>query len=162
MVVPGNGSHNSKIMFIGEAPGSIENETGLPFSGKSGTLLDNLLQQIGLVRQDVFITNLVKCRPPMNRNPSAKEIKSCLNFLLSQITILKPTLIVTLGNVPLSALLPKESISKSHGKLKHWKGVDLLPFYHPAAALYNPKLKPVLKKDFDTLSQIIKKSMTNI
>jgi DNA polymerase len=158
--VPGEGNPRSKIMFIGEAPGSSEDVKGEPFVGTAGKLLDTLLSQIGLSREQVFITNVVKCRPPGNRQPNPLEIKTCTPYLDRQILIIRPRLIVTLGShstayVFSKATLPFSSITQARGR--PCKAVILglqltiFPTFHPASALYNPDHKEILEHDFQLL-----------
>jgi len=163
--VPGEGSLNTKIMFIGEAPGAKEDEEGRPFVGAAGKLLTTLLESIGLRRENVFITNVVKCRPPHNRDPLDDEINSCLPYLIEQINIVKPKIIVTLGRISTKTVfqlgnLPFKSMSKDRGVIRKAKigevEVKILPTYHPAAALYNPKLRSKIESDFKALAKIYK------
>ena len=132
-------------MFIGEAPGFNEDKIGEPFIGRAGSLLEDLLDSIGLRKQDVYITNMVKCRPPKNRDPQKTEINSCKTYLDSQISIINPIVIVTLGRFSFAKFFPTIPISKARGEIKEWKGKIIFPMYHPAAALYNPSLKPRLQ-----------------
>lgn len=164
--VPGYGNYDSKIMFIGEAPGYWEDQKGLPFVGKAGKVLDELLDGIGLTREDVYITNVVKCRPPNNRDPTEEEIKACSPYLDQQIDIIKPKVIVTLGRHSTNYILKKfgfdlEPISKIHGKVFKAKTLFgtlyIFPTYHPAVALYRPQLKEELKQDFDILKSLLEK-----
>lgn len=162
MPVIGEGSLEAKIMFVGEAPGKKEALTGAPFCGASGKLLDELLSSINLKREDVYITNIVKDRPPENRDPTDQEIKIYGPFLNQQIEIIKPKIIATLGRFSMNYVFKKfmlekilEPISKMHGKTFKTKTgygiVKIIPLYHPAAAIYNQHLKETLKKDFLTL-----------
>jgi len=164
--VIGGGSHFAKIMFIGEAPGKKEAMTGKPFCGASGKFLDELLKSAGIKREDVYITNIVKDRPPENRDPTSKEIASYGPFLDRQIEIIKPKVIATLGRYSMQYVLEKfkissdlEPISKAHGKkfkVETSNGkIHIVPLYHPAAAIYNQHLKETLKKDFLILKKII-------
>ena len=153
--VPGEGNPNAEIMFIGEAPGFNEDKIGEPFIGRAGALLNHLLDTIGLERQDVYITNMVKCRPPKNRDPKETEIDSCNTYLDSQISIVNPTVIVTLGRFSFRKFFPDIPISKARGVTKEWNGKIIFPMYHPAAALYNPSLKPRLEHDFQKLNGLI-------
>ncbi|MEJ2776834.1 type-4 uracil-DNA glycosylase [Sulfolobaceae archaeon RB850M] len=157
--VPGEGPSNAKIMFIGEAPGENEDLEGRPFVGAAGKLLTKLIEEIlGLKRNEVFITNVVKCRPPNNRDPTEEEILACSPYLDSQIEVIKPKIIVTLGKHSTSYIFSKASItftsiSKVRGKWYVWKKgeeveIKVFPTYHPAAALYNPSLRKVLEEDF--------------
>ncbi len=157
-----DGSWDADIFFIGEAPGKDEDLQGKPFVGAAGKLLTQLIESIGLSREDVFITNIVKCRPPNNRDPLPKETEKCWNYLESQIKIVQPKLIVTLGRHSMAKFLPGLKISEVHGQPKKTKGLwqekqVYLPLYHPAFALYNPKNKDIIFKDFKKIPLIIKK-----
>ena len=154
--VPGSGNPNADIMFIGEAPGFNEDRIGEPFIGRAGSLLEDLLDSIGLRKQDVYITNMVKCRPPKNRDPQKTELNSCKTYLDSQISTINPIVIVTLGRFSFGKFFPNIPISKARGETKEWKGKIIFPMYHPAAALYNPSLKPRLQYDFQKLNEFIK------
>jgi DNA polymerase len=154
--VPGEGSLHADIMFIGEGPGREEDLSGRPFVGAAGKILDRLLASIGLERGDVFIGNIIKCRPPNNRVPNSKEVEACLQFLYGQIAIIQPTVIVTLGNIPLNTLVSdKLAIGAVHGQELSKDGFDFLPMYHPAAVLYHNELLSVLEKDFLKLSEVV-------
>ncbi len=146
--VPGEGTYDGEIVFIGEGPGKKEDELGRPFVGRAGELLDELLFVAGLKREDVFITNVVKCRPPDNRDPRKDEKKACLPYLRKQLEMIKPRVICTLGNHATSHFLGSGGISKKHGKVFEKDGLTIVPLYHPAAALYNPNLKEVMEEDF--------------
>jgi len=146
--VPGEGNGEPEIMFIGEAPGKNEDLQGKPFVGAAGKILDQLLSSINLSRNEVFITNLIKCRPPNNRDPIDQEIYNCANFLNEQIELLKPKMIVTLGRYSFSRFFPDKFISQDRGKLFKWKNVFIYPVYHPAAALRNSSIKIKLEQDF--------------
>ena len=152
--VPGSGDANAQIMFIGEAPGFNEDKNGHPFVGRAGNLLDQLLGLIGLDRDKVFITNMVKCRPPDNRDPQNDELKSCSTYINDQIKALSPKVIVTLGRFSFGKFFPRETITQSRGIVRKWNNIDILPMYHPAAALYNPSLRPRLEKDFQKLLEL--------
>lgn len=157
--VIGEGNPNSDIIFIGEAPGATEDQTGKPFAGRSGKLLNELLNSIKLEREQVYITNIVKFRPPKNRDPNKQEKEKCIPFLISEIQIIKPKLICTLGRHSLNFFMPNITISNAHGKLFDTEfqnnKIKLFPLYHPAAALYNPNQKETLFKDFTKLAKII-------
>lgn len=153
--VPGKGNPKSKIMIIGEAPGHNEDLKGIPFIGKSGRILDNLLISIGLDRTKIFITNIVKCRPPKNRNPNLTEISACSSFLDSQINTINPLIIITLGVFSLKKFLPGTPIKNARGSIHQWNGYNIYPIYHPAAALYNPTLLPKMESDFKNISRLI-------
>ena len=156
-LVFGEGSPDAKFMIIGEAPGEAEDNMGRPFVGAAGRLLDGLLESIGLIRADIFITNILKCRPPFNRNPAPIEEVSCVPFLDRQIAIIQPKVIITLGNYATKYMLDTDvGISKLHGNFYQNKNGRLIyPVYHPAAALYHPKLRLDLKIDFRKLKGIL-------
>lgn len=162
--VPGEGNPNAKILFIGEAPGAQEDKLGRPFVGASGKFLDEMLDSIGLQRADVFITNIVKFRPPDNRDPKPDEIKACLPSLLEQIRVIKPKIIVFLGRHSMNVFFPELKISEAHGKpmkraIKEAGNKQLeaifLPLYHPAAALYNGGMRQTLLEDFSKIPNIL-------
>jgi len=156
--VPGEGPVNSEIMFIGEGPGFYENEQGRPFVGQAGKLLEDLLSAIHLKRENVFITNVVKCRPPGNRDPLPEELAACAEYLERQIEAIQPRLIVTLGRYSMAKFLPNAKISDVHGQAAWVRGRLVVPMYHPAAALHQPSLKPALEKDFMRLPEYIKQA----
>lgn len=157
--VPGEGRSDAEIMFIGEGPGFYENEQGRPFVGPAGKLLDELLENIGLKRPDVFITNIVKCRPPNNRDPRPEEIDACTgDYLEKQIQAINPKVIVTLGRYSMGLFLPDAKISTVHGRPLSVKGRLIVPMYHPAAALHQPSLKPALLEDFSNLPELISRA----
>lgn len=153
--VPGIGPANAKIMFIGEGPGFHENEQGLPFVGAAGKLLDDLLASIGMRRADVFITNVVKCRPPGNRDPQPEELQACNAYLDRQIEILNPPVIVTLGRFSMAKFIANAKISQVHGRPKAIEGRLIVPMFHPAAALHQGSLKPLLEQDFKRLPEFV-------
>lgn len=153
--VPGAGPANAEIMFIGEGPGFHENEQGLPFVGAAGKFLDELLQGIGMKRTDVFIGNVVKCRPPGNRDPLPEELSACSEYLARQIQAINPKVIVTLGRYSMAHFLPNAKISEIHGQAARLKGRLVVAMYHPAAALHQQSLKPVLVEDFKHLPELI-------
>tara|TARA_A100001037_G_scaffold96274_1_gene87694 strand:+ start:4896 stop:5483 length:588 start_codon:yes stop_codon:yes gene_type:complete len=155
LTVPGHGDPNSKILIIGEAPGQNEDQKGIPFVGRAGHILDSLLESINIDRTKIFITNMVKCRPPQNRDPNVKEIIQCSDFLDHQISIINPLVIITLGRLSLKKFLPNTSIKIARGSIHKWKQYNIFPIYHPAAALYNPKLLPKMKSDFKKISSLI-------
>jgi uracil-DNA glycosylase family 4 len=165
--VSGEGSPNPKVMFIGEAPGFNEDQQGEPFVGKAGEVLNELLGLIGLKREDVYITNILKCRPPGNRDPEPSEIKACTPYLDRQIALIKPKITVTLGNFATSYILEKfglkpETIGKIHGKVFGISNLILstkiIPMYHTAAVLRNPGLRETLVEDFRVLKDIMQKA----
>jgi uracil-DNA glycosylase family 4 len=153
--VPGAGPADAQIMFIGEGPGFHENEQGLPFVGAAGNFLNELLQNVGYSREQVFITNVVKCRPPGNRDPLIEELQACDVYLERQIQVINPKVIVTLGRFSLHKFLPNAKISEVHGQAVRVKGRLVVPFYHPAAALHQPSLKGTVVADFAKLPQWI-------
>jgi len=153
--VPGDGSRTADVMFIGEGPGFYEDRDGLPFIGRAGNLLNELLATIGLRREDVYITNMVKCRPPNNRDPLPGELQACQPYLDEQLELVSPKVVVALGRYSFSKFFPGESISKARGKPRQWRNLIVYPMYHPAAALHNPKLRPVLENDFKNLPSLI-------
>ncbi len=138
----GTGNPKCKIMFIGEGPGADEDSTGIPFVGKAGKLMNQAFLSLGIERNDVYIANIVKCRPPNNRNPEKDEAKSCMDYLRNQVLVIKPKIIVLLGNVALKNILGEEyGITKSRGKWIEKKGILYMPTFHPAALLRNEGLK---------------------
>lgn len=160
--VPGDGDPKSEILFIGEGPGKKEDETGHPFVGAAGKFLDELLAAIGKTRTEVFVTNVVKCRPPENRDPEPDEITTCTDlFLWKQIELIAPKLICTLGRHSMGLFFPPEyKISQIHGQPKRVKGRVILPLYHPAAALYNGGMRQTLLYDFKKIPLVLKKIKT--
>ncbi|MBL7162426.1 MAG: uracil-DNA glycosylase [Anaerolineales bacterium] len=153
--VPGEGPISAEIMFIGEGPGFHENEQGRPFVGPAGQFLDELLGQVGMQRGDVFIGNVVKCRPPGNRDPRPEELAACDFFLEQQIQTINPKVIVTLGRFSMGKFIPNAKISEVHGLAMRVKGRLIVPMYHPAAALHQPSLRPVVENDFAQLPDLI-------
>lgn len=156
--VPGEGPPNSEIMFIGEGPGFHENEQGRPFVGAAGKFLEELLESIGLTREEVFITNVVKCRPPGNRDPQSEELDACSEYLERQIQAINPKVIVTLGRFSMARFLPNAKISDIHGQAAKIKNRLVVPMYHPAAALHQPSLRPTVQRDFSRLPELITNS----
>lgn len=153
--VPGEGPENAKMMFIGEGPGHNENQQGRPFVGAAGQFLEALLKSIGLKRSDVYICNVVKCRPPDNRDPLPAEIAACKDYLDRQIALIKPKLIVTLGRFSMAPYFPGESISKVHGQARKRGQQVVVAMFHPAAALHQPKYKTEIEADFKKLPQYL-------
>lgn len=156
--VPGAGNPNSTLMFIGEGPGFHENQQGLPFVGAAGSFLDELLDEAGLKREDVFITNVVKCRPPGNRDPQPEELEACKPYLERQITAINPDVIVTLGRFSMGHFINNGKISSIHGRSFWSNGRMIVPMYHPAAALHQPSLRSVVVEDFQKLPGMIKEA----
>lgn len=153
--VPGEGNPEARILLIGEAPGFHEDSQGKPFVGNSGKFLTQLLESAGLGREDVFITNVVKHRPPGNRDPLPDEMSACSHFLQQQIEIIDPDVIVTLGRFSMSMYFPGERIGRIHGQPKEVNGRFIVPMYHPAAALHNGALRPDLEADFQKLPRLL-------
>jgi len=146
--VPGEGPASPKIMFIGEAPGFHEDQQGRPFVGAAGQFLESLLQGIGLSRREVYICNVVKCRPPENRDPLPDELAACRPYLERQIAWFKPKMIVTLGRFSMELAYKGVSITKVHGMPKKVGSITYLPMFHPAAALHQPKYRSMIEQDF--------------
>src|SRR6266700_1105892 len=153
--VPGEGNPHAKIFFIGEGPGFHEDRQGRPFVGPAGQFLDELLSSINLKRADVFITNVVKCRPPNNRDPLPEEIQACNNYLDRQIAALEPRVIVTLGRYSMAKFFGNEKISSIHGRARKKDGYICIAMYHPAAALHQASLKDVIRDDFKKIPLVI-------
>lgn len=161
-VVPGEGSYTASVMFIGEGPGRDEDLQGRPFVGAAGKFLNELLGIIGLKRDDVFIGNVVKCRPPENRDPEPFEVEACWPYLVEQIKAIKPKLVVTLGRHSMGRFLPGLKISEVHGQPKRYIGIwqekqIYLPLYHPAVALYDARKRDIIIEDFKKIPIILKK-----
>jgi DNA polymerase len=154
-IVPGAGNADADVMFIGEAPGKNEDLTGEPFVGAAGKFLDQLLTGIGYRRQDVFITSIVKYRPPNNRDPRPSEKAVFLPYLLRQIEVIRPKLLVTLGRHSMEHFLPGAKISQVHGTLRHSGGMAVLPLLHPAAALYSHGMRQTIEHDFTQIPNIV-------
>ena len=159
-VVFGSGNADAGLMFVGEAPGANEDRQGLPFVGQAGKLLDKLLEEIGLTRADVFVVNVIKCRPPDNRDPHPNEIESCQGYLRSQVRLIEPTMICTLGNFATKLLRGDTTgISRVHGQEEVRtignRALRLYPLYHPAAALYTPSTLEALRADFERIPALL-------
>jgi DNA polymerase len=164
--VIGEGDHSAKIMFVGEAPGATEDKTGHPFCGRSGNILSELVESIGAKREDVYICNILKCRPPNNRNPQKSEINTCTPYLYEQIKIIKPKVICCLGNFSVHFIMEKfglkdiiKGISQIHGQVFNGENdevgkVKIAPMYHPAVATYNANMKTTLMEDFKILKDM--------
>ncbi|MCD6037702.1 MAG: putative uracil glycosylase superfamily protein, partial [Nitrososphaeraceae archaeon] len=155
--VPGDGQLSSKIMFVGEAPGKNEDEQGKPFVGAAGMILNQALEKAGIKRAEVFITNVVKCRPPGNRVPENDERSICRQYLDRQISLIAPKIICILGSTAYSSILGGKSITKNRGKIMERNGQKYFLTIHPAAAIYNKNLRSVLNNDLFLLSKEIKK-----
>ena len=155
LAVPGEGPADSAVMFIGEGPGFHENEQGRPFVGAAGRFLEELLASVGLTRQQVFICNVVKCRPPGNRDPLPEETDACAKYLEAQIRIINPRIIVTLGRFSMARFFPGARISAIHGKARQIGGRTVVAMYHPAAALHQPSLRSTVEVDFAALGPLL-------
>jgi DNA polymerase len=158
--VPGDGPADAEIMFIGEGPGFHENEQGHPFVGASGKFLDQLLAQAGVTRADVFIANVVKCRPPDNRDPSTDELAACNTYLEEQIKTINPSIIVTLGRISMGKFFSNVKISTVHGQMQKVGERYVIPMFHPAAALHQSALKPTILEDFAKLPALLNEAQT--
>jgi DNA polymerase len=159
--VPGAGSASAEIVFIGEAPGKKEDELGVPFVGSAGKFLDEMLAEIKLKREDIYITNIVKYRPPNNRDPLPEEKSACRQWLLDELKIISPKLIIFLGRHAMNNFFPELQIGGAHGKLliKPFKGMStkyFFPLYHPAAALYDGSMREILMQDFKKIPKVLK------
>ena len=159
-VVFGSGNANADLMFVGEAPGANEDKQGLPFVGQAGRLLDTLLGEIGLTRGDVFVANVLKCRPPGNRDPLPQEIDACQDYLWRQLELIEPNVVCTLGNFATKLLRADPTgITRLHGRAEERmlgpRRVRLYPLFHPAAALYTPSMLETLRTDFQRIPQIL-------
>lgn len=155
-LVFGVGNPNADLMFVGEGPGSEEDRQGIPFVGRAGQLLTKIIEAMGLKREDVYIANVVKCRPPNNRNPEPDEIKTCMPFLARQIEIIQPKVIVCLGTFAAQTLLATdEKISKLRGHFVEKDGVKILPTYHPAFLLRNPNMKKPVWEDMKKVMEVM-------
>jgi DNA polymerase len=157
--VPGEGSYRSVVLFVGEGPGQEEDRQGRPFVGRSGQLLTRNLARLGIDRKDVFITNVVKCRPPDNRDPESDEIAACADYLTRQIALINPRIIVTLGRISMSRFFPGAKISQVHGQVKNIGGGRVaLAMFHPAAALRSPQVMDQFEQDFARLPGLIERA----
>lgn len=161
----GYGNPDTNIVFIGEAPGKDEDLQGIPFVGRAGQFLNEMLEEIGMKREDIYITNIVKYRPPNNRDPEPNEKEACADWLYEELNFIKPKLIIFLGRHSMNNFFPEEKISDVHGKLLHKKFKHItceyfLPLYHPASALYNGSMRETLLEDFKKIPKILKKIET--
>ena len=157
--VPGEGNPNADIVFIGEGPGFYEDQQARPFVGAAGKFLDELLASISLRREDVYICNVIKCRPPNNRDPLPVEIDTCTPWLDRQLEILRPRVIVTLGRFSMQRYFPGQTISRIHGQARQMGDVTVVPMYHPAAALHQASLRHTIQQDFQTLPGILEQAL---
>lgn len=153
--VPGEGPQDATIVFIGEAPGWHEDQQGRPFVGQAGKFLEELLASIGLKREQVYICNIIKCRPPENRDPLPLEIKACSKWLERQLALLRPQIIVALGRYSMARFFPGENIGKIHGKVRQEVGVIYYAMYHPAAALHQQSLRETIKADMSRIPHLL-------
>ncbi len=156
--VPGDGPPNAEVLFVGEAPGFYEDQQARPFVGPAGRFLDELIASIGLRRDQVFITNVVKCRPPNNRDPLPGEVDACRKHLQRQIELIQPRVIVSLGRYSLAWFFPRDAISKVHGQAKVRDGVYFMPMYHPAAALHAGNMRKVIEEDFRKIPAVLERA----
>jgi uracil-DNA glycosylase len=154
-VVPGEGPEDAELFFIGEAPGWYEDQQGRPFVGPAGAFLNQLLASIALTREQVYIANVIKCRPPGNRDPLPAEIQACCKWLDRQIEIICPRMIITLGRYSLARYFPNESISNVHGTARKVGGIIYYPMYHPAAALHQGRLRQIIETDMLHIPQVL-------
>ena len=160
--VPGDGPSTADIMMIGEGPGFHEDRQGLPFVGPAGKFLDQLITSSGLKRKDVFITNVVKCRPPNNRDPLPGEIEACRKHLDEQIEIINPKVIVTLGRFSMARFIPNQTIGRVRAQARQVEGRTIYPMYHPAAALHNGNLRSVIENDFKAIPSLVDKAAPTV
>lgn len=161
--VPGEGPTHAEILFIGEGPGAREDKQGRPFIGASGKFLDQLLEQAGVTRAEVWITNVVKCRPPGNRDPFADEVEICTgNYLYKQIEIVNPSILVTLGRYSMGLFLKGAKITQIHGQMQKVGDRFVIPMFHPAAALHQQSLKSTIMADFAYLPELLKEARAEL
>lgn len=153
--VPGEGPADADVVFIGEAPGYHEDQQGRPFVGAAGQFLEDLLGSIGFSRDQVYITNIIKCRPPANRDPLPDEIEACSPYLDRQLAVIRPKLVVTLGRFSMARFFPKARISRIHGQAHRVGEWVCIPMYHPAAALHQPSLRRVVEEDFRRIPEVL-------
>lgn len=153
--VPGEGPEDADVMFIGEAPGFHEDKSGRPFVGAAGRFLEELLEDIGMTRDQVYIANVIKCRPPGNRAPTPTEIEACKPYLDRQIELIQPHIVITLGRFSMARYFPGSKISSIHGRPKKIGGILYYPMYHPAAALHQPTLRTTVIEDMQRVPQLL-------
>lgn len=156
--VPGEGPLTAEVLFIGEAPGMNEDKQGRPFVGQAGIFLEELLAAAGLQRQEVYICNVLKCRPPANRDPAPDEIAACRDYLDEQVALVDPLVIVTLGRFSMAKWFPGQTISRIHGTVKEDGGRFVIPMFHPAAALHQQNLRPTILNDFRTVPAVLERA----
>ena len=155
-LVPGAGNPDAIVVFVGEAPGASEDKQGVPFVGAAGKLLDTLLPEAGLVREDVFITNVVKARPPKNRDPRVDEVEHHLPWLLAQLDVIDPKVVIPLGRHAMGRFVEGVTITEAHGRPVQREGRTIVPWYHPAAAIYNRSLRETLVEDARRLGETLR------
>jgi len=155
IAVPGEGSPNAKLFFVGEAPGAKEDETGRPFVGRSGKLLTTMIEEIGLAREDVFISSILKCRPPNNRTPTQSEREICRPYIEKQIELIKPQVIVLLGRTAISSMVGPWKVTETHGTFFEAQGRTYFMTFHPAAALRSTGVKELMRADFKILQELL-------
>jgi DNA polymerase len=153
--VPGEGPQGAQMMFIGEGPGFHEDQQGRPFVGPAGQFLEELLASIGFGREQVYICNVIKCRPPGNRDPLPEEIEACRPYLDRQLSLIKPKVVVTLGRFSMARFFPRAKISEIHGRPRKMEGIIYYPIYHPAAALHQPRWRPVVEEEFKRIPELL-------
>ena len=156
--VPGEGPLDAEVMLIGEAPGANEDRQGRPFVGQAGQFLEELLAAAGMKRSDVYICNVLKCRPPANRDPQPDEIAACRDYLDEQVALVDPLMVITLGRYSMSRYFPQMAISRIHGQFKNIDGRCYVPMYHPAAALHQQNLRDVILDDFRAVPRILERA----
>ena len=156
--VPGEGPLTAEVLLIGEAPGMNEDKQGRPFVGQAGVFLEELLAAAGLQRQEVYICNVLKCRPPANRDPAPDEIAACRDYLDEQVALVDPLVIVTLGRFSMAKWFPGQTISRIHGTVKEDGGRFVIPMFHPAAALHQQNLRPTILNDFRTVPAVLERA----
>ena len=154
--VPGEGPGNASIMLIAEGPGRNEDQQGRPFVGAAGNFLEDLLDSAGMNREDIFITNMIKCRTPENRDPTPEEMEACSKYLDRQIELIAPDLILTVGSFSMEKFLPGEKISKARGRLRRKHGLNILPIIHPAAGLRQNAMRQPIEQDFECLPHYLR------
>lgn len=159
-VVPGSGNPRARALFVGEAPGATEDKEGVPFVGASGKLLESMLAAAGISRDQIFIANTVRCRPPENRNPRAREIRACAGWLAEQVRLIEPALVVTLGRFALQHFLPEGKITQLQGTVQEvdysGRALQVLPLLHPSAILRSPDLRPAYQEQFEELGALLR------
>ena len=159
LAVPGEGPERADLMFIGEAPGYYEDQQGRPFVGPAGRFIEQLLNSIGMSREQVFIANMIKCRPPSNRDPLPNEVATCAKYLDRQLQLVEPKVVVTLGRHSMAKFLPGTTIGKAHGKAVRKESFILYPIYHPAAALHQHALRSIIEDEFKAIPSLLQEQV---